>query len=207
LVEVASDDSDAGRFGMDPMKFGDIGPLVDRMIAAIRQLGLPLRDLYYANEDGEIMAAAVAERTGLDYREWRHERPVRDGSWLCMASAATHPHQKRIDVDALQKALDAGTLRTLSLILPVGWRAPLVPDVVGRLCGDDELPWAIDDEVDEMVDLIFDEHEERNGDAAPDHDALEGFIERFGGVLRATQPEPRPAHVPFTDETPVRRRH
>jgi hypothetical protein len=176
------------------------------MIGAIRALGLPFSELSYANEDGEVVAAAIAKRTGIPYREWRHDRVAGDGSWLCMASAATHPHQKRIDVDALQQALDAGTLRTLALILPVGWRAPLVPDVIGRLAGDDELPWAADDEVEETVELIFDEGEEADHDAAADHEALGNHLERFGGLLRASQREPRPAHVPFLDETPVPRR-
>jgi hypothetical protein len=123
-----------------------------------------------------------------------------------MAPAGTHPHQCRIDCDALQHALDAGTLRTLSLLLPVGWRAPLVPDVVGRLTGDDELPWRIDDEVDEMVELIFDSREEADHDAAADPEVLRNHIERFGGLLRAAQPIPRAPHVPFLDETPVLRR-
>lgn len=205
LVEMASDRADGGRFGMAPMTLGDVGALIDRTVSAIRQLGLPFTELYYANEDGEIVAAALAERTGLPTREWRHDRTIADGSWLCMASAATHPHQKRLDVDALQQALDEGRMRTMALMLPVGWRAPLVPDVVGRLTGDDELPWAIDDEVDETVELIFDEREERSGDAADDGDVFANHIERLGGILRASQPERRPPHVPFLDETPVPR--
>lgn len=206
LVELAEDGADGGRFGMSPMTFGDVGALITRILKAIRQLGLPFRDLYYADEDGEIVAAAIAERSGLPAREWRHDRTVEDGSWLCMASAATHPHQKRIDVDALQEALNGGRLRTVALMLPVGWRAPLVPDVVGRLTGDDELPWAIDDEVDETVELIFDEAEEPTGDAVEDDEALANHVERFGGILRAAGPERRPPHVPFLDETPVPRK-
>jgi hypothetical protein len=206
LVELAASSEDGGRFGMDRIKLGDLGALIDRMIAAIRELGLPFSELLYANEDGEIAAAAIAERTSLPYREWRHDRAVADGSWLCMASAGTHPHQKRIDVDALQDALDRGTLRTLAFVLPVGWRAPLVPDVVGRLTGDDELPWTADDDVEETVELIFDEREEADHDAAVDHEALHNHLERFGGLLRAAQTEPRPRHVPFVDETPVPRR-
>ena len=202
LVEVAKEKADSGRFGMDVMKLGDVGRTLERMVDAIRKLGLPLSTLYYANEDGEIIAAAIAEKTGLDFREWRHERSVDEGTWLCMASAGTHPHQKRIDVDALSAELDKGVMRTLALMLPVGWRAPIVPDVVGRLTGDDELPWAIDDEVDETVDLIFDDREDRAEDAAEDDDALATIIERFGGILRATRPAP---HVPFLDETPVPR--
>jgi hypothetical protein len=180
--------------------------MIDRMIGAIRNLGLPATEMLYANEDGEVAAAAIAQRLGVPYKEWRHDRTVADGSWLCMASAATHPHQKRLDVDALQLALDAGTLRTLALLLPVGWRAPLVPDVIGRLTGDDELPWTADDDVEEMVELIFDEREEADHDAALDHEALANHLERFGGLLRASQREPRPGHVPFVDETPVPRR-
>jgi tetratricopeptide (TPR) repeat protein len=206
LVELAAAPEDGGRFGMDRIKFGDLGPLIDRMIGAVRELGVPFSELCFANEDGEIVAAAIAQRTGLPVNEWRHDREVVDGAWLCMASAGTHPHQSRIDVDALQHALDAGTLRTLSLVLPVGWRAPLVPDVIGRLTGDDELPWTIDDEVEEMVELIFDDREAADHDAAVDAEALRNHVERFGGLLRAAQPIPRPPHVPFLDETPVARR-
>jgi hypothetical protein len=206
LVEIASDTGDGGRFGMDRIELGDVGPLIDRMIGAVRELGVPFSELYWANEDGEVIATAIASRTGLAAREWRHDREAADGAWLCMASAGTHPHQSRIDVDALQRALDAGTLRTLALMLPVGWRAPLVPDVIGRLTGDDELPWTVDDDVDETVELIFDPSEDARHDAARDPDALHRHLERMGGLLRATQPLPRPPHVPFLDETPVPRR-
>ena len=69
-------------------------------------------------------------------------------------------------------------LRSLALVLPCGWRGPLVPDVVGRITGDDELPWAIDDEVDETVELIFEE-DERGEPAVSDPEALERHIERL----------------------------
>ncbi len=206
LVELAASREDGGRFGMDRIELGDLGPLIDRMTGAIRELGVPFTELFYANEDGEIVAAAIAEHTGLPTREWRHDRTVSDGSWLCMASASTHPHLARLDVDALQRALDEGTLRTLAIMLPVGWRAPLVPDVIGRLTGDDELPWTADDDVTEIVELIFDDREKAVHDAASDPEALANHLERFGGLLRATQPLPRPSHVPFLDETPVPRR-
>jgi hypothetical protein len=205
LVELAQDLDDGGRFGLDAIRLGDVRRTIDRTIAAIRWLGTPIEEVFYANEDGEIVAAAIRDRNGVPAREWRHDRAVSGGSWLAMASAATHPHQRRDDVDALQRALDEGKLRTLALILPVGSRAPLVPDVVGRLAMDDELPWALDDEVDDTLELLFDEEADAAGDARDDADLLEAHVERFGGVLRAAQPEPRRGHVPFLDETPVPR--
>lgn len=205
LVEVAKDDADGGRFGMDPMGLADVGKLVDRIIASVRALGLPIESLFHATEDGEIIAAAIAERIDKPYFEWSATRQVKEGDWLVMASAGTHPHIENRAVRTLHDALEEGTLRSMALILPCGWRGPIVPDVVGRITGDDELPWAIDDEVDETVELIFDERETSNEDAKADVDVLDRHIERFGGIFRATQPAPRAGHVPFLDETPVPR--
>lgn len=205
VVEVAKDAADGGRFGMDAMALADVGALVRRIVGAIRALGLPMTTLYHATEDGEIVAAAVAEVTGLPYREWGAHRDVEDGAWLWMGSAGTHPHLANESVRALAEALDEGTLRTAALVLPCGWRSPIVPDVIGRITGDDELPWAIDDEVDETVELIFDDREESREDAADDAAVLDRHLERFGGLFRAARPAPRSAHVPFLDETPVAR--
>lgn len=208
LVELATDPSDGGRFGMDPVAVRDVGRLVDRIVRVIEAAKLPITELVHATEDGEIVAAALSQRTGKPYRQWRAERPAVDGTWLCMASAATHPHLPNNVVHTIQTALDEGTVRTLALVLPVGWRGPIVPDVIGRLTGDDELPWAIDDEVDETVERIFG----ASGDEAPttgvardDEAELFAHVALARDVLRAAGPLPRAAHVPFFDETPVPR--
>lgn len=210
LLELARDAGDGGRFGMDPVTARDAGRLVLGAIEAIRALGLPLRECLFANEDGEIVAAAIARKAGVAVKEWRAQRVIGDGTWLCMASAATHPHVPNVQVQEIQDALDRGTLRTFALILPSGWRGPLVPDLVGRVTGDDELPWAIDDEVEETVDRIFgegaaDEEPPTEGLVSGDGAALLAHLERARRVLRSTQPEPRAPHVPFFDETPVPR--
>ncbi len=205
LVELARSPKDGGRFSMEPPKLGDVAAVLERMLGAIRQLGVPMKTLYFANEDGEIIAAALSEKTDCPYKQWTADRKVEDGDWLCLASAGTHPHLRRPAVQALQQALDDGLMRSLALVLPCGWRGPIVPDVVGRLTGDDEFPWAIDDEVDETVELIFEETDERGEEATKDPEALQAHIERFGAVFRATQALPRPGHMPFLDETPVPR--
>ncbi|MCK6550855.1 hypothetical protein L6R52_33770 [Myxococcota bacterium] len=205
LVELAEDPSDGGRFGMDAVAVRDVGRLVDRMLRAIDAAKLPITELLHATEDGEIIAAALSHRTGKPYRQWRADRPPAEGSWLCMASAATHPHLPNTVVQTIQSALDEGTVRTLAIVLPVGWRGPIVPDVIGRLTGDDELPWAIDDEVDETVERIFGDDEPTTGVARDDEPELFALVDAARVILRATQPLPRAAHVPFLDETPVPR--
>ncbi len=206
LVEVEKSGVDGGRFDMEPMAYADVGTLVRRMVDAIRSLGAPLTMLYHATEDGEIVAAAMSRIAEVPYREWSSSREVEDGAWLAMGSAGTHPHLENKSVRHLAEALSTGELRTAALILPCGWRGPIVPDVIGRITGDDELPWAIDDEVDDTVELFFDPDDESKEDAADDADVLGRHIERFGGILRAAQVAPRPGHVPFLDETPVPRR-
>lgn len=206
LIELAADPADGGRFGMDPTAIRDAGRLLSRMLAAIAQAGLTIAECLYANEDGEIVAAAVAKQTRAAYREWRPDRAPADGAWLCMASAATHPHLPSTTVHTIQQALDEGTLRTLALVLPSGWRGPLVPDLIGRISGDDELPWAIDDEVDDVVSEMFDDrHDLTTGLIRDDQREIHDHVERAKPILRATQPLPRPGHSPFFDETPIPR--
>ncbi|MEQ9496411.1 MAG: hypothetical protein RIT81_06120 [Deltaproteobacteria bacterium] len=205
LVEVERSGVDGGRFDMEPMAYADLGPLVRRMVATIRSMGAPLTMFYHATEDGEIVAAAMSQIAEVPYREWASTRDMEDGAWLVMGSASTHPHLDNKSVRWLGEALSGGVLRTAALIMPCGWRGPIVPDVIGRITGDDELPWAIDDEVEDTVELIFEPDDDSREDAAQDDEVLERHLERFGGIFRATQPEPRDGHVPFHDETPVPR--
>jgi tetratricopeptide (TPR) repeat protein len=206
LVELAADPGDGGRFGMDAIAVRDAGRLIGRMLDAIARIEAPMNECLYATEDGEIVAAAINKITGKPCREWRADRPGADGSWLCMASAATHPHLPNAVVETIQRALDEGTVRTLALVLPCGWRGPLVPDVIGRITGDDELPWTVDDEVDEVLERIFGEDEEMTAGLARDDDGeIRAHAERAKSILRATAKLPRPAHVPFLDETPIPR--
>lgn len=206
LVELAADPSDGGRFGMEPITPRDAGRLAQKIAEAIAESGLPIKELIHATEDGEIVAAALAQLTGKPAREWRADRPPADGSWLCMASAATHPHLPNAVVKTIQTALDQGPLRTLALILPSGWRGPLVPDVIGRITGDDELPWALDDEVDEVLGWMFDEDEAPTDMLVkPDGAAWKQHLASAKTLLRAHDPEPRAGHVPFLDETPIPR--
>jgi hypothetical protein len=206
LVEVATDPKDGGRFGMDAILVRDAGRLIGRSLQAIAKAGLVMNELTYATEDGEIVAAAIHRITGKPYREWRADRMPEDGAWLCMASAGTHPHLPNPVVQTIQAALEEGTLRTLALVLACGWRGPLVPDVIGRITGDDELSWAIDDEVDEVLERMFGEDEELSRDLAKNDEAeLFAHAERARPILRAARSRPRPGHVPFLDETPIPR--
>ena len=204
LVALAQDPTDGGRFGMEALDEGSAGQLIRRIAASIRALGLPIASLLFADEDGEVVAAALAASTGAPAQRWRPDQQVEDGAWLCLASASAHPHLERRAVLALQEALDAGTLRTLALLLPCGWRGPLVPDVVGRIGGDDELGWSRDEEVDEVVERLLAPGASSSA-ARDDDEALARHLERFGGLFRAAQPLPRPRHVPYLDETPVPR--
>jgi hypothetical protein len=206
VVELAEDPTDGRRFGMDPIAVRDVGRTLDRSIKAIRAAELPILELWYATEDGEIIAAALARRTGAPYAQWRTDRRPGDGAWLCMASSSTHPHLPRATVDTIQDALDEGSLFTLALILPCGWRGPLVPDVIGRITGDDELPWRIDDEVAEVLERIESADEELTSSVVSDDEAeLLAHAVSAKPILRATQPTPRAGHVPFFDETPIPR--
>jgi tetratricopeptide (TPR) repeat protein len=205
LVELASDAKDGGRFGMDPPTAFDLGRLLDRMAKVLGDLGARPTLLLYATEDGEIVAAALSEKLGVPYREVRHDRPILEGEWLCMGSAGTHPHVGKQVVAMIQEALDSGTLRTLALVLAAGWRAPIVPDLIGRITGDDELPWRIDDEVEDVLSRMKDEDEGHTRDYRSDEQALAAHLERHAGIFRALLPAPRPGHVPFLDETPVPR--
>mgnify|MGYP000221072469 CR=1 FL=1 len=54
-----------------------------------------------------------------------------------MGSASTHPHLDNKSVRWLGEALSEGVLRTAALIMPCGWRGPIVPDVIGRITGAD----------------------------------------------------------------------
>lgn len=205
VCELARDPSDGGRFGMEPITRRDAAYVMERMAKAIGALGLPLSELIYANEDGEIVAAGISRVTGKPFREWRADRAPADGSWLCMASAATHPHLPNTVVRTLQAALDEGTLRTLALVLPSGWRGPLVPDLIGRITQDDELPFSMHDEVDDVVDEMFDAREEKSGLALEDEASFLEHLHEARALLRALEPSPRGGHVPFLDETPVPR--
>lgn len=205
LVELARAAHDGGRFGMEVMTPPDIARLLDRMVGVWRHLGVVPSELLYATEDGEIIAAALSQRTGVPAKEVRHDVPIKEGAWYCMASAATHPHVANTTVRVLHEALATGSLRSLALLLPAGWRAPLVPDLIGRISGDDELPWGLTDEVDETLERMFDDDEGQTDDWIDDAPALLAHLERCAGLFRALQPAPRPGHVPYLDEVPVPR--
>ncbi|MBK6685858.1 MAG: hypothetical protein IPG45_15405 [Deltaproteobacteria bacterium] len=205
LVELAKDPKDGGRFGMQAMTPFDVGRLLDRMVRVWRNLGVLPKELLYATEDGEIVATGLGQRLAVPVKEVRHDRPIVEGAWYCMASAGTHPHVANPIVRVLHEALNAGVLRSAALILPAGWRAPLVPDLIGRITGDDELPWGLTDEVDETLERMLDDSEGATDDWLDDGPALEAHLEGCAGLFRALQPEPRPGHVPYLDETPVPR--
>jgi hypothetical protein len=206
LVELAHDARDGGRFGMDPIAVRDVDRTLDRMLRVISAAGLEVKELLFATEDGEVVAEALARRTGAPSKPWRADRSPQVGAWLCMASASTHPHLPHSAVESLQVALDEGWLMTLALVLPCGWRGPLVPDVVGRITGDDELPWAIDDEIAEVIERMKDEDEELTASLVrDDEEEMLAHAKRARSLLRASQATPRPGHVPFFDETPIPR--
>lgn len=205
LVDLAKDPGDGGRFGMQAMTPYDVGRLLDRMVQVWRSLGTSPKELLYATEDGEIVAAGLGQRLGVPVKEVRHDRPIGEGAWYCMASAGTHPHVANHTVKVLHEALATGVLRSAALILPAGWRAPLVPDLIGRITGDDELPWGLTDEVDETLERMSDDSEGTTDDWLDDQGALESHLEGCAGLFRALLPDPRPGHVPYLDETPVPR--
>jgi hypothetical protein len=206
LIELATDPTDSGRFGMETITFRDCGRLLEKIAKAITALGLPIHELLFATEDGEIVATGLEKLTGKPAKQWQADRKIADGSWLCMASAATHPHLPNLVVKTIQTALDQGTLRTLALILPCGWRGPLVPDLIGRITGDDEMPFAIDDEVEDVLGEIFDESQEPSTMLVrEDGEELARHLDESKPLLRALEPEPRAGHVPFLDETPIAR--
>lgn len=205
LVELAADTSDHGRFDMEPISYRDAGRLIRKLAGIIESITPQVQEFLYASEHGEVVAAGLSQILGRPHRAWRRELNAKDGDWLCMGSAAGHPHLPNEDVMALDRALNEGTLRSVALVLPAGWRAPIVPDVLGRLTTDDEFPWAVDDEIDDIYEAIV---ADDPGDdlVRDDTDALKGFLARCRPHLRACQPTPRPGHMPFVDETPIPRR-
>jgi len=204
LIELAQDERDGGRFGIEPLVAGDVGRLLKTIAAILEPTFGSIQTLWHATEDGEIVAAGLSQLIGCPYRQWARDTTPTDGDWLCMASAATHPHLPSDTVAALAEALDTGALRTLALVLPAGWRGPIVPDVLGRLTGDDEWPWAFDEEVEDALEMCFEGGPSQ--DLVRADEALHRDLERFSEVLRAATAAPRPAPVPYLDETPVPRR-
>ena len=205
LLELASDPADHGRFGVEAITGGDVARLLRTIAANIEPRFGPVRRLLHATEDGEIVAAGLSQLIGCPYLAFAKHDGVEDGDWLCMASAATHPHLPNDVVGALAAALDSGVLRTIALVLPAGWRGPIVPDVLGRLTGDDELPWAFDDEPEDALELCWDADPSSivaEGGAG----ALPGDLDRLQPVLRAAMGLPRDPPAPYLDETPVPRR-
>ncbi len=200
LIELAADDP-IGRFDDAAPSYGDVGRLVQKLARAVRRLTPSPGEILYATEDGEVVAAGIAQILDRPLRRWRKEISAHEGDWLCMGSAATHPHLPNEEVLSLHAALEGGVLRSLCLVLPVGWRAPIVPDLIGRLTRDDEFPWAFDDEVEDIYAAINDDPpSERPRD---DEDALTAWLDRFAPLLRAGAPMPRPPHVPWHDELPL----
>lgn len=204
LIELAAEGGGRGRFGAAAISYKDVGRLVGRMLGAITAAQLPFEEVTFATADGAIVAAAIARITGKAVHEWSAERPPLDGTWLCMGSVATHPELPNPAVRALQAALDEGTLRSLALLLPFGTRGPLVPDFVGRLTVDDELPWRPGDGEDDVVDRLFTADDNATDDLVRDDEqAIDALMAEARAILRASAPPPRPPHVPYRDETPV----
>ena len=199
VVELAKEQN--GRFGLDPLSYGDAGLLINRIADTLRLLGTEISEFLYASEDGEIVATALSQKLGVECRGFAAEISLSPGAWLCMGSANTHPHIANKHVQALQAALDQGKLSVLSLVLPWGWRGPLVPDVIGRISGDDEFAWDIDTEVEDAIEEM--ESSPPTSEARKDWDTLTAHIERYQSIFRATQPPPRAPLVPYFDETPI----
>ena len=168
----------AGSFIPSNYHLYDAGRLVRKIAEAMRALSPRVDELLFATEDGEILAAGLAQIFDRPYRPWRKEHPAKDGDWLCMGSAATHPHLPNDTVLTLSRALDEGVLRTATLGLPAGWRGPLVPDIIGRLTRDVEFEWSDDEEVEDVYEaIVSDEISELVRD---DEAQLAAHLERFG---------------------------
>ncbi len=209
VVELSKVDRNCGRFVDEALSLQKIAPLIRGIVEVIQQLGLPMNKLFHATEDGEIVAAAIHHLTDVPYQSWRQESIAEDGSWLCMGAASTHPHLRNPAVQTLHAALNSGSLRSLALVLPTGTRGPLVPDIIGQMGDSDEMPWAIDDEVEDVLEEVWagdqtpallDHSDPNHGPKTKNHESSFSHVERFGGILRATQKSPRPGHVPFLDE-------
>lgn len=172
---------------------------------ALRNLGCPMTSFVFATPAGEALAEALSLRLGgvptspfgnhelnrapararADEESTRDRTHADDGVWFCLGSTQEHPQCPRSDVLALERALRSGGLRTVACQHTLGARSPIMPDVVGHL-------------------VSHSGPEPRTPDGAAAHPArmpTEAYLERFGGLLRATQPWPRPPHVPFVDET------
>ena len=199
LVEESTDESTLGCFDDAPMTYGDAGRLI-RKIAKILPTFGEIQELVYATEDGEVVAAGLSQILKKPYRAWHKELNGKDGDWLCMGSAATHPHVNNETVQSLDRALMQGTLRTLCLVLPRGWRAPIVPDLVGRMTSDDEFPWEIDDEIEDIYEeMVADD---------PTTDLVkpnlpDDPISIYPYRLRASEEMPRFPHLAYRDELPL----
>ncbi|MBK8012427.1 MAG: hypothetical protein IPK13_13840 [Deltaproteobacteria bacterium] len=186
--------------------------LIDGLTDALENLGCPMSAFVFATPAGEVLAQTLSHRLGGVPTSpfGSHERACRaplggepaenavstrgargagdalEGVWFCVGSAQEHPRCPRSEVLALAQALRAGSLRTVACVHTLGVRTPIMPDVVGRLHG----------------------HGPRT--PGPTERSLApsvgGYLDRFGGLLRAAQPWPRPPHAPFVDETPRWRR-
>lgn len=179
----------------DALTSAEVTALADAAVQAMAVAGLPAERWLYAHEDGEVLAEWLARRTERPALPWRHGMTVTDGDWLCMGSAAAHPHVGRPDVLALHDALETSPLRSLALVLPPGARAPWVPDLIGAIRRDDDLPWTAADDPEDVLEALSAATPEAEIDPRQ-------AMERLSGILRCTQLSPRPPHAPFLDETP-----
>ena len=202
LIERSTRISEHGVFDGSPISYADAGRLIRRIHEVIVQTGKEVQELVYANEDGEVVAAGLSQLLGKPYRAWHKDLNAKDGDWLCMGSAATHPHLQNEAVQSLDRALKAGVLRSLCLVLPRGWRAPVVPDLIGRITEDDEFPWESDDEIEDSYDEMLNEDPTENV-AQEDFEQLLESVNTNGKLLRSLQDSPRSGHLAYRDETPI----
>ncbi|MEE2901663.1 MAG: hypothetical protein VYC39_05005 [Myxococcota bacterium] len=201
LVEESVDEARFGCFDETPITYGDAGRLIRKIAEILPQFG-EIQELVYATEDGEVVAAGLSQILKKPYRAWHKELNAKDGDWLCMGSAATHPHVNNKTVQSLDQALMKGTLRTLCLVLPRGWRAPIVPDVIGRMTTDDEFLWEIDDEIEDIYEEMVDD-EPTAELVRNDSEKIEENMRAYPELMRAAEPLPRFPHLAYRDELPL----
>jgi len=201
LIEESLDEAEFGCFDETPITYGDAGRLIRKIAEILPKFG-EIQELVYATEDGEVVAAGLSQILKKPYRAWHKELNAKDGDWLCMGSAATHPHVNNKTVQSLDRALMQGTLRTLCLVLPRGWRAPIVPDVIGRMTTDDEFPWEIDDEIEDIYEEMVDD-EPTSELIRNDAEKVEENMRAYPHLTRASEPLPRFPHLSYRDELPL----
>ena len=202
LIEQSTTANAHGGFDAETISYADVGRLIQRIRYVMAQIGPEVKELLYANEDGEVVAAGLSQLIKRPYRAWNKDLNAKDGDWLCMGTAASHPHLSNDAVQSLDRALKQGTLRSLCLVLPRGWRCPVVPDLIGRVTKDDEFPWARDDEIEDIYEQIL-EGSPSDGLVREEHEGVLTIASDFAHLLRSSHNLAPLGHVPYRDETPL----